>query len=427
MNITRTQIVAVIAMATAGTLMAENVAKPKSYPDKGEAPTPGVEEKIDPAKELFIIAPEVINSDRAKKKDGPWHIRGALQRIAGNNADGTPVDVESFAKAWFKTWADDEAIEGVDDAIIKRPWVADALSKAWQEDRIRLIAIVNRIDLTKFPNNDPTQPPIMLGEGRFVYEVMKDATNSEPFTLIFEYRLPGDSTLATLQQWAKDWHKLGKSATIDEEYLKTLEGITNRYSAHGTLNQVRSNEFLDRTDGQPKLWELREFHFDAAKQKLKHARVNLTPAFKLKGTPKLQDFVRATADSIIGGRHETIPMELVGATAPTPFQFTWNIFDNQATPDLQRAGFIVSFNSCNGCHSADTGTLFQHIGKNAPDMSPFLKGPVQLAQKLPGQNSTEHNEMEIRKQMLQEFLAGPSAFDDPVLKANVKARASRVH
>src|SRR5687768_13543782 len=151
MNITRKHIVAFVAMVTTGTLVAENPPKTKNYPGKEEKPTPGAEEKIDPAKELFIIAPEVINSDRAKKKDGPWHVRGALQRIAGNNADGTPVDVEGFAKAWFKTWADDEAIEGVDDAIVKRPWVADALAKAWQEDRIRLIAIVNRIDLTKFP------------------------------------------------------------------------------------------------------------------------------------------------------------------------------------------------------------------------------------------------------------------------------------
>jgi hypothetical protein len=67
------------------------------------------------------------------------------------------------------------------------------------------------------------------------------------------------------------------------------------------------------------------------------------------------------------------------------------------------------------------------VGKNAPDLSPFLKGPITLKQKLPGQASTTHDEMQIRADMLREFLSGPSAFDNPVLKANIKARATRVH
>jgi len=388
---------------------------------------------VDPEKVLFIRDKDVIGSSLAKK-GGAWHFRSALQRIAGDNPDGTPVDVDQFAVKWFDTWATNDHIEEVEgqekveDTFAKRPWVAEALKKAWAEDRIRLIAIVNRLDLTKFPDNDASQPPLRLGEGRFIYEIMKDGTTSEPFTIIFEYRLPGDTTFESLKQWAKDWQQLDRFPSFDETYRTELKNLTDQFSKHGTLNQIRTNEFLDVPQGQKHEWELREFHFDATRRIIKQGAVAVTPAIEFDGSDKLKDFIRDNLAGIIAGKHEAVPAKLGGAVSPvaTP-SFSWKTFQSADSAELQRAGFIVSFNTCSGCHAGDTGTLFQHIGRNAPDLSPFLKGEITLAQKLPGQPNTAHDEMKIRAQMLRDFMNDPSTFDDPVLKGNIKSRANRVH
>jgi hypothetical protein len=414
MQRTQSIIAAVALVLSGGSILAQNGA-------------PADQISIAEKKELFITDSAVLTAC-ASKKDGPWHIRGALRRIAGKKPDGTPVDVDQFASAWFNTWAENQEVAGVPDTFQKRPWVAQALKDAWAADRIRLIAIVNRMDLARFPNNDPTQPPISLGEGRFIYEVMASATNPEPFTIIFEYRLPGELTSATLRGWARDWHHLGSFAAFNDDYRSHLQEITNRFSAHGTLNQIRTNEFLDVPAGQARLWEMREFHFDSSTTSLKQVTTKLTPAIELTGDARLKEFVRANADAFINGGSPTLPSELASAVAPVPApSFKWTLFDDNQANELRRAGFIFSFNTCNGCHAGDTGTPFQHIGARAPSRSDFLNREITLAHPLPGQNSTAHNEMQIRADMLRDFLRDVSGFDNPKLKANVRARAKRVH
>jgi hypothetical protein len=381
------------------------------------------EEVVNNEKELLIMAREVVTSLRATEKTGHWHIRTALQRIAGEG-----VDVNAFAKAWFKTWADNETVTGANDRFLKRPWVAEALQTAWDNDNIQLVAILNRIDLARFPDGEPTTEPSALGEGRFVYEV-RGATG--PLTIIFEYGLPGEKTRASLNQWAKDWRALGSIPSaggnqFSEEFLKALQALTDKFSAHKTLNQIRTNEFLTPDSGR-QLWELREFHFDNGR--LVQAPVAVTPAFKHNDTPELKAFIEMNEDGILEGQHSSIPVPLIGAVSPVPGQgFTWRSGGAPA-----RASFIVSFNTCSGCHAGDTGTRFQHIGAAATESGPttsiskFLKGPITLAQPLPEQVDTVHDEMGIRAKLLIKFSGDLRKFDDPKLRADVKARANRVH
>jgi len=369
-------------------------------PAESGDPIPGEPHPVVTQKELFITSPQVLNSPRASV-GGSWHIRAALQRIAGPGRD-----VETFAQQWFDTWKDNDSLPGVDDTFSKRRWVAEALGAAWRDNRIRLIAIVNRIDLARFPENDRTREPETLGEGRFVYEVLDANRQSLPFTLIFEYKLPMEGgPRESLRTWATRWHRLGEGRlgapdAFPEEYLGELEAATDRYSAHGNLNQIRSNEFLPPPTGAPQ-WELREFRFDGGQGRLLQTPVLLTPAFELNGTPQLAAFLNPLRQQILDGQRIDFPRQVLAAVAPVPTpNFAWTAPQTDA-----RATFITSFNSCNGCHAGSTGTPFQHIGQRAPNLSRFLAGAITLGHPLPPESNTDtqHNEMEDRRDLLSLF------------------------
>lgn len=384
-------------------------------------------------KELFIIAPAVLGDTRAQP-GGSWHIRSALQRIAGSGQN-----VEAFAQAWFATWSNNDTVAGSSETFVKRPWVTTALQQAWQANTIQLIAIVNRIDLTRFANGSG-QPPTSLGEGRFVYEVRNGNTRL-PFTIIFEYKLPvlGGDPAASLVTWAQRWHALGRAALgtptqFPAAYLTELEAITDAFSANGTLNQIRANEFLPTPGGQLRQWEMREFHFVTGPVRLQQVPVLLTPALAHNNQSALVNFITGNQADIIAGNPVTIPAALQAAVSPVPSpSFKWT-----APGANPRATFITSFNTCSGCHAGNTaappntGTLFQHIGVNAPNMSPFLTGSIPLEHPLPpaANTVTTHNEMSERRKMLAAFAGDAAATPSAVtatLSELVKARANRPH
>ena len=402
-----------------------------SAPNPEPAPQPGG--PVLPGKELFVIDEVVRNAPQARR-GGAWHVRSALQRIAGGGED-----VDAFARAWFEQWATATSVPGADDVFAARPWVRDELAAAWAGDRIQLLAIVNRIDLTRF-GNGIDQPPTRLGEGRFVYEVRDASGASLPFTLIFEYGLPttGGVPLQTeLARWAAQWRglghpSLGGPSTFGVDYLAALERVTGEFSAHGALRQIRTNEFLRPPTGS-RVWELREFRFDAAATRLHGAPVVLTPADSHHDAPRqLVDWIRRDEAAILDGKH-ALPGALQGAVASVPSpSFSWAEVSGAAI----RAGFIVSFNTCNGCHAGDTGTPFQHIGANtAGGLGPFLKGRISLPQPLPplGNADPTHDEMAERARLLEVFaepqearmLGGREEVD--ALAAMLKRRAARPH
>lgn len=403
----------------------------------GSAPVPGHE--VVSEKELFIHAPAVLADSRAAL-GGAWHFRSALKRIAGVTTD---ADLETFANAWFDTWSTNTTVPGANDPFATRTWVTAALRSAFAADRIKLIAIVNRLDLTKFPNGDHTKPPLALGEGRFVYEVRAANGVAEPFTLIFEYRLPaqGADLRAELERWAKKWHALGRpalgnAASFPPAYLQELQAITDEYSATGTLNQIRTNEFLTPPQATPpirQIWELREFHLQATPARLVQVPVALTPDLDHNNSAALAGFINGNQTTILARGVDSIPPNLQGSVSPVPAAafpptFQWTA-PGVTSP---RAAFIVSFNTCSGCHAGDTKTPFQHIGKNAPDKSLFLRGPMTLDHALPDKTSATHDEMEERSTLLAEFALDTPAtrgtrFSPARLDAILRARANRPH
>lgn len=382
------------------------------------------------AKELFITAPAVLNDARAQA-GGPWHVKSALQRIAGPGAD-----VEAFAQAWFATWTTNTALPGVTDPdLTPRAWVSAKLQEAWANDRIRLIAIVNRLDLTRFADADITKDPLALGEGRFVYEVRDSGNVRLPFTIIFEYGLPapGGVTAAQAERWGKLWHALGRPALGNETsfppaYLAELQAITDEYSATGTLNQIRTNEFLP-PPAAARLWQLREFKRQGSPARLVQTPVAVTPAFVHNDTPALAGFINANTGAIESAGLTAVPAALQAAVSPVPDPgFKWRA----AGATSARAVSILSFNTCSGCHAGDTGTLFQHIGANAPDLSPFLSGPITLDHPLPGKPTAQHDEMGERRKLLAALardipLVTDESFQPEDLNAILRSRANRPH
>jgi hypothetical protein len=384
-------------------------------------------------KELFITAPEIVAESPEAKPGGAWHIRTALGKIAGQG-----VDVNAYAAAWFATWTENETLAGVHDKFAKRPWVTAMLQEAWAGNNIHLIAIVNRVDLARFPGGDASAAPLTLGEGRFIYEIRDSKGGRLPFTLIFEYGVPFERTSDTKEQlkaWAKRWHALGRPELASDpgNYRKELVALTDAYSATGTLAQIRTNEFLPAPGGQPRVWEMREFHHRERPAALLQAPVAITPAFAFSqdaggGVEQLRNFIAGKSPDLLAGRHDSLLREFQGASSPVPSPgFKWEVGD----PALARPKFIFSFNTCSGCHAGDTGTFFQHIGVNTGNgLSPFLKGSISIAEPLPPESNTEksHNERQMRIDILNDFSADSMA---PAVQSNLtrllQGRANRVH
>ena len=190
---------------------------------------------VDRWKELLIVDPSVISSERANnaQPQAPWSFRTRLEQLAGPSA-------ADLALGWLNQWrwVDSVAVTpGIPSAarvaVAPRPSVDSVLLCPWLQldpangcsadcrsctDRrlplaqapFRLVAVVNRQDLATGSACGRDG-----GELRFVYTAVNPRTGAPlPFTVSFEYRV----TLAskTRQGWAAGWRALGgcRSAPI---------------------------------------------------------------------------------------------------------------------------------------------------------------------------------------------------------------------
>lgn len=368
-------------------------------------------------KELLILDPKVLQDDRAKA-GGPWHFKTLFAKLAQ-----PPSNVEDVATAWFRQWTEVRSING--DPVISRPNTEQALKDAWQNDRFRLIAIVNRMDLTRTANFDPKNVEA-LGEGRFIFEPFQANGNPLSFTIILEYGLPSGGTdlAVAAERWAKRWHALGvipagNTTEFPEEYLAELQKITDEFTAHGNLNQIRTNEIVTSP------WELREFKLNEAKTGIEQVVVAQTPMIGLNNSQNLATFLRDSSGEILAGTHR-VPEAMLGATSPATFQW--------AAPGAPaRERFIFAFNTCNGCHTQESQFGgFQHVrtAGGVTQLSPLMKGVINLPEMLPN-GKTAHDEMAERAALLAVFAGDPGPIPTRLQPADIqlllRARAKRVH
>jgi hypothetical protein len=134
---------------------------------------------------------------------------------------------------------------------------------------------------------------------------------------------------------------------------------------------VRTNELdFDQTG----IWELREFGLSPSTGMLVPATVKLTPDLGFNFTDKLASFVNANEAAILAETH-TVPEQFQGApflggAVFNNFFTTWQaqgITNNEA-----RHKFAL--NTCNGCHSIETGVNFLQISPRSPGSEAFLSG-----------------------------------------------------
>ncbi len=377
---------------------------------------------VDSTKELLIVDPAVIQGPMSKS-GGAWHFRSVMQRLAGDGAD-----VDAFAKAWFELWAAEQHVgPNKQFAVPPAPEAVGALLEAWQGDGFKLLAIVNRIDLTRFKDGNLSQVE-RLGEGRLVYEVA-----GRSFTIIVEFGLPvrnGEPLGDALRRWAVAWHALGESGLSVGEYTQSLAGLVAEFSTGAHLNQVRTNQLM----GGNLPWHLREFHLENGR--MAQAQTAQSPDPATMNAEELRRYIDDNTSGILSGVFE-VPADLVGGISKD---------GDRVNPGAksERARFVVSFNTCIGCHTGLETTIqpFQHImgfsANSAASLSNFMKGEVEAANPanhFPGTSSPRHDEMNIRRMLLQQF-SGDVSHDDVkggeaarvrAVRDAIQARTSRVH
>jgi hypothetical protein len=348
--------------------------------------------RVSKPRELMITTTSVVDdpvrtaftADPNDPRTGVWTFKHLMETMAP-----TPADAPAMVEAMLNTFGSSETINGF--TVDARPGMQSLVLQNWPRTAdgtldltqapLTLQAIVNRFDLRNLANGD-------AGEGRFVFAFH---TPGNPFplqaTLIFEYKLPA-STDADVLGWANAWHALGGMTVPSEDYNVALQAITDRFSGRGArpdhpngnaINTVRTNEIDFGTNG---VWQLREFALSADTGRLVPATIKLTPDLGFNNSATLASFINANEAAILA--------ETVGDTRTVPDQFQGNpflagaVFNDFSTqwnaPGINNleARFQLAVNTCNGCHSTETGTFFLQITPRFPgneaSLSGFLSG-----------------------------------------------------
>jgi subtilase family serine protease len=377
-----------------------------TLPDGTECPI-----TIDAESELLIRDVAVVEDplrsqwtgSTANPSDGAWSFGRLMTNMAGNN------DPEQFVRAWMQEWTAPRTVNGLlvpprpMDALVLDPWRAASGGNRLDLTRapFRLLAIVNRIDLHDLSRGS-------AGEGRFVFGVLGAGGGELQFTVVLEYDLPA-TTPAEVRRWADDFHALGSLPLGSPAYNQALEAITNRFAGRNVapnrpngslIVQVRTNEIA-----LAPIWEMREFKLTPTGE-LRSSPMMLTADLPFNNTPTLATFINTNTAALLDGTH-VVPTSFEGrpflaGSAIVPFGLFWNapgIANNEAR-------FRFSINTCNGCHSGETGTPFLHV-------SPRPAGvPSQLSTYLTGKvhpdpvtgTPRSMNDLETRKSLIGEVL-----------------------
>lgn len=269
----------------------------------------------------------------------------------------------------------------------------------------RLLAIVNRVDLSDWKLG---APPARAGEARFVFGFLDSAGNSLPGTVILEYGLPDQrgGVPYTEVNWASDWHVLSDAFATgplgSATYNAALQNLTSSIVTPGSqpgnpnlgaaIGQVRTNEIAFGPG-----WKLREYRLKPTGGGFGAFRLRLdpldqTPDDSLNTSAALDAWLNTVSLAGAGSpeldrflHHLPVPGFQGGeSTAPPPPIGHWDQGGGAPLTPLERHHFALA--TCNGCHTAETATLFTHVSPRPPaapaPLSPFLG--VSPAQTFPG-------------------------------------------
>lgn len=271
----------------------------------------------------------------------------------------------------------------------------------------KLTAIVNRLDLRG--NMGYGGSSSNSGETRFIFSVIKNTSTTnckdslgsgglDGFNVIFEYGNP-HATCSALKAYAQQWVNLSSLSLGSSAYNTALEAITHQVTDSNTkstkpnknaINQIRSNEIALSNSNDvignlspAAAWQFREFHLEGSNNLLEQAPLHNEPQSKYNRLANataadlnvLATWANANSGAIISGSSlGNVPLTASGqpfqagkvnyrSISPTNAPAFW---DGAASPG---PGFIISDaarqkfseNTCTGCHSRETRTVFTHV------------------------------------------------------------------
>jgi hypothetical protein len=411
---------------------------------------------------LMITAKAVVEDtgrtfnpcNKAGNPNGVWAFPRLVSEMA--NSGSTGISPSDFLKKWLESWLNDVTVNA--DVIAKRIQI-NSIINTWSNASggsfdikfapFKLIAIVNRVDLRGNSGYGFSNP----GEGRFVFcavncndNALSVLRNPAPFMVIFEYGIPKKSC-AQLKAFAKEWVDLSAMTLGTVTYNNALEKITNQFTMANTspskpngssINQIRTNELAI---GAP--WELREFNVDSATHLLKNVTVKQEPQVRFNKQQPAQvpadvaimaNFVNTNTANV---EANTYTIEAIEAGKPflagkahtlNPSTYHWN-GSTAAGPEFitsDSARFILSLNTCSGCHGGEANTgNFMHVAPAGITGTPallsgFLKGNPPLSsggfvvtdranRPVPPGKAREFNDLERRKLDLEKLVSCPCA------------------
>lgn len=429
---------------------------------------PNLPSTTDPGKTLMITDPRVVAdptrtydpcdldwSGNDRNPDAAWSFKSLMSQMA----KGQGISTQEFVHYWLLSWMEDQEVNW--HTIPKRTGVKDYFP-GWDAenpstlnvDRLpfRLLAIVNRLDLTKMDAQGFRSP----GETRFVFGLLdvnrcEPANRAERGTVIFEY---GDTidTCEGIEARAQSWLHLDRLELGSQRYLEALEYITSEVTEAfaapskpngSALNQLRTNDFgfdpgIDPAppSGSPPnsnmRWELREFRMFGEASVLINDPIHLTPDEEFQhGSNLLAQYIHENANEVLCEAH-SIPRSyanesfLGGAIAYDPGSFwdapldTWQLphrfpedcppsqglRDSSLSPDEKMVSEIrhkFSLNTCNGCHAGETSISFVHVDPSTRKLSSFLTGGKSDDPVHGPRVQREFNDLARRGQLLESY------------------------
>ena len=369
---------------------------------------------VHPERELFITDPSVVQDPvrtfdvctGAGNPAGAWTFGTLMTAMA--NQPLTLVNPATFVEKWLDQWTANQTANGW--KVPARPGISgpNDLLGFWPRAGglldltrapLRLLAIVNRLDL----RNNGLYGGGNAGEGRFIFQVVQPpgpghaACTPQPFTVILEYGVPIMGCNPVLA-WAQQWHALG-GIGFGAAFNAALQAITNVFTAANANPAKENGSALDqlRTDETqlvlPKiLWQLRQFDFANATNGLPfdnllhEAPVTQTPETVRNLHKVIATYLNTPPNpgAILSGAYQVPAQFPVGSNflggSSENLQQAWNGVPTQPTD----ARNLLSLNTCNGCHGAETQTgQFLHAQLSVPlppgvpaALSQFLLGAV---------------------------------------------------
>lgn len=350
-------------------------------------------------KSVYIIDLSVVE-DRTRtllanpatsNPDGAWTFNKVMQNLANTAATG--VSTEDFTLNWLQTWLkQNNTVNG--DVLTVKPGISTVIN-AWpkvagtqkldmKKSPFKLLAIVNRLDLMENPIFSSKDNG---GELRFVFGLMQ---NNRPVScvIIFEFGVNKKGT--ELKKYADKWTKLSTLTVGQPEYNSLLQEITDDVTAAGknpskpnssNLNQLRTDEIAFGGS-----WELREFNINSTSHLLENVTIKQEPASKFNSDAAMKTLLHnyvSKNEAAIEKNQYKIPQQfegtnMLGGFSNFPNGGVWGDAQGQFLKS-NKARFIISINTCSGCHLNEVGTPGFLHNQNAAfnsitSLSGFIRG-----------------------------------------------------